>query len=50
LFTMAEVEVSAQFFGWLCGLGGLVKITEPRETAESYQRWLEEIMQKYISE
>lgn len=45
--AIAEVEVSAQFFGWLCGLGDGVKITEPQETAQSYLEWLKSIENRY---
>ncbi len=42
-----EVAVSSQFFGWLAGLGALVKIVTPVNVAEQYRDYLEEILKRY---
>ncbi|MBQ9938732.1 MAG: WYL domain-containing protein [Oscillospiraceae bacterium] len=47
IYAIAEVEVSAQFFGWLSGLGDEVTITEPKETIQSYLDWLKSIENRY---
>ena len=47
LYARADVDVSAQFFGWLCGLGDGVKIVRPEQTAEEYLGWLQNIAGKY---
>ena len=41
------VAVSPQFYGWLTGLGDLVKIVGPEEVKEDYVRYLGEIMRNY---
>ena len=35
-----NVQVSAQFFGWLAGLDGKVGIVAPRKLKEEYRAWL----------
>lgn len=42
-----KVNVSEQFFGWLCGLGTGVKIVEPASVAESYRKYLKSIAKMY---
>ena len=42
-----KVAVSRQFFGWLTGLSDAVKIVGPKETAEEYRSYLEEILTNY---
>lgn len=47
-FTLTtEIEVSDQFYGWLCGLGGGVRLLAPAEEAEKYQEHLQNILSKY---
>jgi hypothetical protein len=41
------VQVSPQFFGWLAGLGGKIKIESPEDVAEEYQAHLREILSRY---
>jgi predicted DNA-binding transcriptional regulator YafY len=43
----AEVAVSNQFFGWLSGLGLGARILQPAETAESYRRYLRNVLREY---
>ncbi len=42
-----EVDVSPQFFAWLCGFGNKVKIMEPKEVRKEYQDYLEKILGLY---
>ncbi len=42
--VVVKVNVSSQFFGWLCGLGKNVSIVKPADVAESYKAHLEEIL------
>lgn len=42
-----NVAVSRQFFGWLAGLGTLVKIEKPGQVAQDYQNYLNEILRNY---
>lgn len=42
-----EVDVSPQFFAWLCGFGNKVKIMEPKEVRKEYQDYLEKILGIY---
>jgi len=44
----AEVEVSDQFFAWMCGFGKKAKILSPSETAEQYIQYLKGIYGLYI--
>ncbi len=39
-----RVFLSEQFYGWLCGLGRLIKIKAPLEIAQSYKEYLSEII------
>ena len=41
------VAVSPQFFGWLTGLGDMVKITGPDKVKEEYKEYLSRILEKY---
>ena len=44
-FTVtAEVMVSNQFFGWVAGLGGRVKITAPVWVVEEYKELIFQLM------
>jgi predicted DNA-binding transcriptional regulator YafY len=42
-----EVTVSSQFFGWLTGLGGLIKIEGPEHIKAEYQSYLQNILNQY---
>lgn len=41
------VAVSPQFFGWLTGLGDMVKITGPDKVMEEYKEYLNRILENY---
>ena len=41
-----RVFVSPQFFGWLTGLGGLVKIKGPENVAEDYKNFLKNLIEE----
>lgn len=43
----ADVDISPQFFGWLCGLGSKVTITHPKDVAELYQNHLKDVLKLY---
>jgi hypothetical protein len=43
-----NVAVSPQFFGWLTGLSGRVKLLAPQEVVADYQKFLQEIMKLYM--
>lgn len=47
--TSVEVEISPQFFAWICGFGDRVVIETP-EVAEQYLKHLEKIKGKYEKE
>jgi F0F1-type ATP synthase alpha subunit len=42
--TIVPVAVSGQFFGWVFGTGGDVKIKGPREVAEEYRTMIQEVI------
>lgn len=42
-----RVAVSRQFFGWLAGLGALVRIEAPEGVADEYRQYLQEILTQY---
>lgn len=42
-----KVEVSSQFYSWLCGLGTMVKIISPQKAVEGYTEYLKEITDSY---
>lgn len=41
------IEVSPPFFGWLCGFGNKVKIIEPMNVVNQFQKHLQKIIEKY---
>lgn len=43
----ADVEVSDQFFGWLCGFGSKVKILAPSTVVDKYKEYLDKIRDLY---
>ena len=47
-FTIhVKVAVSAQFFGWLTGIGKKVSIQAPQRVRDAYETYLQEILQNY---
>lgn len=42
-----KVEVSSQFYSWLCGFGTMVKIISPQKAVEGYTEYLKEIADSY---
>ena len=42
-----KVEVSSQFYSWLCGFGTMVKIISPQKAVEGYTDYLKEIADSY---
>ena len=45
--VIADVEISSQFFGWICGFGNKAVIESPQNVVEQFQRHLEKIKSKY---
>lgn len=43
----ADVEISDQFFGWLCGFGTKAKLFSPNSVVEQYKEYLQKILSKY---
>lgn len=47
-FTVfADVEISDQFFGWICGFGTKAVIQSPASVVEQYKEYLQKILSKY---
>ena len=47
-FTVfADVEISDQFFGWICGFGTKAVIQSPSSVVEQYKEYLQKILSKY---
>ncbi len=47
-FTVSvEVEISEQFFGWLCGFGNRAKIISPVSVVERLKEFLKKIENQY---
>ena len=47
-FTMTtEVDISKQFFAWLCGFGNMVKIMGPDSVAKEFHDYLDKIREMY---
>lgn len=47
-FTVtATVEISNQFFGWLCGFGNRAKIVSPAPTVEEFKQYLDKMRGLY---
>lgn len=42
-----DIEISDQFFGWLCGFGKGVQIVAPQEIRNKFTNYIEGIMSKY---
>lgn len=45
--ALTKVEVSRQFFGWLCGLGSGVRIKGPESVKKEYRKYLTSILEDY---
>lgn len=47
-FTLTEdIEVSPQFYGWLCGLGRGVKVIAPAEVVQKMSDYVKGIAEMY---
>ena len=47
-FTVTtKVNVSGQFFGWLCGFGTKAKLIGPEDTVEEFRAYMDEIRKLY---
>lgn len=47
VLARANITVSPQFFGWLCGLGQKITIYGPDEVKEEYKQYLKNILNTY---
>lgn len=47
ILVRVNVAVSRQFFGWITGLGGSVKIQSPEKTVIEYKEYLVKILENY---
>lgn len=45
--VIADVEVSPQFFGWICGFANRVTIESPQNVVDAFQKHIEKIQSKY---
>lgn len=45
----ADVEISEQFFAWVCGFGKRAKITAPADVVEEMQKFLKDVAGMYES-
>ena len=45
--VIVEVEISPQFFGWLCGFGNKVRIMQPSAVKQKFQDYLGKILYLY---
>lgn len=46
----ADVEISNQFYGWICGFRKRAKIVSPPEVVEGFQNFLKDIQERYQCE
>ena len=46
----ADVEISDQFYGWLCGFRKKAKIVSPPDVAADFQKFLDDIQRRYETE
>lgn len=46
-FISTKVEVSSQFYSWLCRFGTQVKIISPKEAIEGFTEYLKKITDSY---
>ena len=47
LRSRVQVILSDQFYGWIAGIGGKVKITAPQEVVDEYKELLTRILKEY---
>ena len=47
ILVRVNVAISPQFYGWLSGLSGKVRILSPSEIALDYQKYLQNILDSY---
>ena len=45
--VIADVAISNQFFGWICGFGNQVVIESPPNVVEQFKEYIEKIKSKY---
>ena len=45
--VVVNVEISNQFFGWICGLGNKAKIIDPLKVKEQFAEYIEKIKKLY---
>lgn len=45
--VLVKVNISNQFYGWLCGIGSGVKIISPKEVVDGYKKHLQGIVKSY---
>ena len=46
-YVTADVEVSNQFFGWICGFGRMAKIISPEPVVKKFEEFLDKIREMY---
>lgn len=46
-YVSTDIEISEQFFGWICGLGGKVVIMNPESVKKQFLGYLDKIKEKY---
>ena len=46
-YVTADVEVSNQFFGWICGFGRRAKIISPEPVVKKFEEFLDKIREMY---
>ena len=46
-FVSCDIELSVQFYGWLCGFGDLVKIISPETAVIEFAAHLDKIRSMY---
>lgn len=46
-YVTADVEVSNQFFGWICGFGRMAKIISPEPVVKKFEEFLDKIREIY---
>ena len=45
--VVVNVEISDQFFGWICGFGNKAKIIDPLKVKEQFAEYIEKIKKLY---
>jgi hypothetical protein len=46
----ADIAISDQFYGWLCGFRKMAQIISPPDVVEDFQRFLQDISGRYETE